>query len=63
MGMAFAAGEGILLRIGGHFLSAPSVVVMKPQEAEDENVGQHYVHTGGKYDSCLVLPVVDGSRA
>lgn len=44
MGMVFAAGEGIMLRVGGHFLSAPSVEVMKPQEAEDENVGQHYIH-------------------
>ncbi|KAJ5145225.1 hypothetical protein N7448_002617 [Penicillium atrosanguineum] len=63
MGMVFAAGEGILLRIGGHFLSAPPVVLMKPQESDDENVGQHYIHTGGKYDSCLVLPVIAGSRA
>lgn len=62
MGMVFAAGEGILLRVGGHFLSAPSVVLMKPQETDDENIGQHYIHTGGSHDSCLVLPVVAGSR-
>lgn len=63
MGMVFAAGEGIMLRVGGHFLSAPSVEVMKPQESDDENVGQHYIHTGGNHDSCLVLSVVAGSRA
>lgn len=63
MGMVFAAGESILLRVGGRFLSAPSVVAMKPHAPEDENVGQHYVHTGGKYDSSLVLPVVARSRA
>lgn len=62
MGMVFAAGEGIMLRVGGHFLSAPSVEVMKPQESDDENVGQHYIHTGGNHDSCLVLPVVAESR-
>ncbi|OJJ78173.1 hypothetical protein ASPBRDRAFT_656495 [Aspergillus brasiliensis CBS 101740] len=63
MGMVLAAGEGILLRVGGHFLSAPSVVAMKHQESDDENVGQHYVHTGGKYASSLVLPVIARSRA
>ncbi|KAJ5747334.1 uncharacterized protein N7511_009030 [Penicillium nucicola] len=61
-GMVFAAGEGLLLRIGGHFLSAPSAAVMKPEESEDENVGQHHIHTGGKYDSCLILPVIAGGR-
>lgn len=62
MGMVFAAGEGILLRIGGHFLSAPSVLAMKPEESEDENMGQHYIYTGGKRDSCLILPVIARSR-
>ncbi|OQE46180.1 hypothetical protein PENCOP_c001G01325 [Penicillium coprophilum] len=61
-GMVFAAGEGLLLRVGGHFLSAPSVAAMKPVESEDENVGQHYIHTGGEHDSCLVLPVIARSR-
>lgn len=63
MGMVFAANEGILLRVAEHFLSAPANEVMKPQEPDDENVGQHYIHTGGGYDSCLILPVVAGSRA
>lgn len=63
MGMVFAANEGILLRVAGHFLSAPSTGVMKPQEPDDENIGQHYIHTGGSHDSCLILPVVAGSRA
>lgn len=63
MGMVFAAHEGLMLRVGGHFLSAPTSEGMKPQVSDDENVGQHYIHTGGKYDSYLVLPVVAGSRA
>lgn len=61
-GMVFAAGEGLLLRIGGHFLSAPSAAAMQPEESEDENVGQHYIHTGGEYVLCLVLPVIATSR-
>lgn len=63
MGMVFAAGEGIMLRIAGHFLSAPVVEAMKPKATDDENVGQHHIHTGGKYDSRLILPVVGVSRA
>ena len=63
MGMVFAAGEGIMVRVAGHFLSEPSVEAMRPQVTDDENVGQHHIHTGGKYDSSLVLPVVGTSRA
>lgn len=63
MGMVFAKDEGIMLRISGHFLSEPSSEVMRPQEPEDENLGLHYIHTGGEYDSCLILPIVAGSRA
>ena len=62
MGMVFAQGEGIMLRIAGHFLSAPSSEAMKPQEPEDENLGQHCVHTGGRYGSCLTLPFIAGNR-
>lgn len=62
MGMVFAKGEGIMLFVAGHFLSEPATAAMKLQEPDDENVGQHNIHTGGKYDSCLVLPVVAGNR-
>lgn len=62
-GMVFAEGEGIMLSIAGHFLSAPVVAAMKAQAPDDENLGQHHVHTGGQYDSCLILPVVAGNRA
>lgn len=62
MGMAFAAGEGIMVRVAGRFISAPAVDIMKPKESDDENVGKHHIHTGGKYDSSLVLPVVGTSR-
>jgi predicted acyl esterase len=63
MGMAFAAGEGIMVRVAGHFLSEPSVEAMRPQASDDENLGQHHIHTGGKYDSSLILPVVGVNRA
>lgn len=62
MGMVFAAGEGIMLKVAGHFLSEPPVAAMKPKEADDENVGQHEIHTGGKYDSSLILPIIGTSR-
>ena len=63
MGMIFAAGEGIMVRVAGRFLSEPSVEAMRPPVTDDENVGQHHIFTGGQYDSSLVLPVVGISRA
>jgi hypothetical protein len=63
MGMVFAAGEGIMVRVAGRFLSEPSVEAMRPQATDDENVGKHNIHTGGRYDSSLVLPIVGSSRA
>lgn len=63
MGMVFAENEGIMLRVAGHFLSAPSHETMRLEKPDDENVGQHYIHTGGKFDSCLILPIVAGNRA
>ena len=62
MGMLFAAGEGMMVRVGGRFLSEPTSEMMRPKVADDENVGLHTIHTGGKYDSKLVLPVVGVSR-
>lgn len=63
MGMVFAENEGIMLRVAGHFLSAPLYEMNRLQEPEDENVGQHYIHTGGKYDSYVTLPIIAGNRA
>lgn len=62
MGMVFAEGEGIMLRVAGHFLSEPPNEILRPKEADDENIGQHTIHTGGSYKSCLVLPKVNGNR-
>ncbi|OJJ46081.1 hypothetical protein ASPZODRAFT_2051812 [Penicilliopsis zonata CBS 506.65] len=56
MGMVFAPGEGIMLRVSGHDMCLPEVELIRPTTAEDENVGEHEIHAGGRYDSCLVLP-------
>jgi hypothetical protein len=58
IGMVFAAGEGIMLRISGHDMSLPETELCILTEPEDENVGQHVVYTGGKYKSFLSIPVV-----
>lgn len=63
MGMVLAEGEGIKLLVAGHVLSEPATAMMKIKEPDDENVGQHNIHTGGKYDSHLILPIVAGNRA
>ena len=58
IGMVFDKGEGIMLRVAGHDMSYPEIDFLRPTEAVDENVGQHNIHTGGQYDSYLILPVV-----
>ena len=63
MGMVFAEGEGLMLLVAGHFLSEPVTEALRIQEPDDENVGQHHIHTGGKYESCLILPTIAGNRA
>ena len=56
IGMVFAAGEGIMLRVAGHDQSYPEYESLRLAEPEDVNVGKHTVYTGGGYDSCLILP-------
>lgn len=63
MGMVFAEGEGIKLLVAGHVLSEPATDAMKLKEPDDENIGKHYLHTGGRYDSRLILPILAGNRA
>ncbi|KAF5556424.1 cocaine esterase [Fusarium napiforme] len=60
IGMVFAAGEGIALNVSGHDMYLPETDLCRLREPEDENVGRHYVHTGGKYDSHLIIPVIMG---
>lgn len=63
MGMVFAPGEGVMLRVAGRFLSEPPVDAMRPAAADDENVGLHWIHTGSEFDSHLTLPIVGVGRS
>ncbi|EMC96066.1 hypothetical protein BAUCODRAFT_123340 [Baudoinia panamericana UAMH 10762] len=58
IGMVFAPGEGILLRISGHDMCLPETGLCVVTEPEDANVGTHVVHTGGKYMSSLCIPIL-----
>jgi predicted acyl esterase len=58
MGMVFAAGEGIMLRVAGHDMCYPETEMIRVTEAVDENVGDHVIHTGGEHDSYLIIPVI-----
>jgi len=58
IGMVFAQGEGIMLRISGHDMSLPETSLCVLTEPEDENVGIHVVHTGGEYRSMLSIPII-----
>jgi uncharacterized protein len=60
IGMVFAAGEGIILRVSGHDMCLPEAEVMRVLVPEDENVGNHIIHTGGNFDSSLTIPVILG---
>ncbi|KAK7607503.1 Alpha/Beta hydrolase protein [Phyllosticta paracitricarpa] len=58
IGMVFAEGEGLMVRVAGHDLGLPEVEMLRLKEPDDENVGKHVVHTGGKYDSYVELPLI-----
>jgi len=58
IGMRFVVGEGIMLRVSGHDMSLPETEMCRLSEPEDENVGMHVLHTGGRYNSSLTLPVI-----
>lgn len=59
IGVVYGPGEGLLLKISGHDMSLPEVEALKPTEPRDDNRGRHVVHTGGVYDSYLVLPRIN----
>ncbi len=58
IGMVFAKGEGIMLRISGHDMCLPEFEGVRLTEAVDSNVGIHNVYTGKEYPSSLTLPVI-----
>ncbi len=51
-GMAWHAGQRLQVVISGHELS-----VMHPLDALNVSAGTHRIHTGGRYDSHLLVPV------
>lgn len=54
MGVEYEAGESLQLRISGHYQGISNFGT--PDHVR--NKGLHWVHTGGEYDSHLVLPFV-----
>ena len=58
IGMVIAAGEGIVLNVSGHDMCLPETESCRLTEPEDENTGMHFVHTGGDYESVLIIPVI-----
>jgi predicted acyl esterase len=58
MGMKWRAGEQLQLLIAGHKLSTVEFPGLAPPDTV--NKGRHIVHTGGRYDSRLVIPFVRG---
>jgi uncharacterized protein len=60
LGMVFAPGEGIMVRVSGHDMSLPEIAGCKLDEPDDDNVGKTTLHTGGQYDSSITLPFILG---
>ena len=56
MGMKWRAGEQLQLLIAGHKLSTVEMPGVVPPDTV--NKGRHIIHTGGKYDSRLIVPFV-----
>jgi uncharacterized protein len=56
MGMKWRAGEQLQLLIAGHKLSTVEMPGLVPPDTV--NKGLHIVHTGGHYDSRLIVPFI-----
>jgi predicted acyl esterase len=54
LGMRWHAGEELRLLIAGHKLSAVEMPGVSPPDTI--NRGRHVIHTGGRYDSRLIVP-------
>jgi hypothetical protein len=57
-GIAFDAGEMIVLKVSGHNMTLAEFPPLRGA-LPNENVGSHYVHFGGSYQSHLLVPLVD----
>ncbi|KAL2843693.1 Alpha/Beta hydrolase protein [Aspergillus pseudoustus] len=58
IGMVFAPGEGIVLRVAGHDMCYPETDKIGTAAGNNENVGNHVIHAGGKYSSFVSLPFI-----
>lgn len=58
-GVVFDEGEGIAVLIGGHDMCNPELELTRPAAPELVNTGRHTVHSGGEYDSHLLLPLME----
>lgn len=47
-----------MLKISGHDMCLPETELCRLESPEDENVGRHFLWTGGQYDSSLTVPVM-----
>lgn len=55
-GVVYEKGETLVLRVAGHSLVLPEFKIMTPDRPIDLNTGRHSIHTGGQYDSHIILP-------
>lgn len=55
-GMKWHAGEQLKLIVSGYNLKGPMFPGMPLTPTR--NKGEHIIHTGGKYDSHLLVPVI-----
>lgn len=59
-GIAFDAGEQLVLKVAGHHMTLAEDDALKGM-APNANVGKHELFSGGEETrSCLVLPIVEG---
>jgi len=66
MGMIWHAGQQLRVIVSGHFILPWELLKHLPPEALEalptrfvmRNKGNHIIHTGGKYDSHLLVPVI-----
>jgi predicted acyl esterase len=58
LSMRWHAGEQLRLIVAGYNLTPAPLPGVKPPNLR--NKGEHIIHTGGKYDSHLLVPKISG---
>lgn len=59
-GMVFDQGESLSFEVKGHDPILPEYPALY-RKFENQNTGRHWIHTGGRYPSCLTLPFLAGA--